>query len=93
MIRSFANDITQRVFDGLMVSEIPSAMQQRALAKLQMINAAGDLSDLEAIRSNHLELLFGERSGKHCISVDRHGRICFRWHDGHAYEVEIFGYQ
>lgn len=93
MIRSFANDVTRRVFEGMAVSEIPSRMQQRALAKLQMINAAGDLGDLEAIRSNQLELLSGERSGKHCISVDRDGRICFRWQDGHAYDVEIFGYQ
>lgn len=93
MIRSFANDVTRRVFEGMAVSEIPSRMQQTALAKLQMINAAGDLKDLEVVRSNKLELLFGERSGKHCICVDRHGRICFRWQDGHAYDVEIFGYQ
>ncbi|MET0291631.1 MAG: type II toxin-antitoxin system RelE/ParE family toxin [Steroidobacteraceae bacterium] len=92
MIRSFGNDATQRVFEGLVVKEIPPRMQQRALAKLQMINAAGDLADLEAVKSNMLELLSGERNGKHCICVDLHGRICFRWVDGHAYDVEIFGY-
>ncbi len=67
-------------------------MQQRALAKLQLINAATDLRDLEAVQSNGLVELQGERFGKHCICVDRHGRICFRWDSGHAYDVEIFGY-
>jgi len=67
-------------------------MQQRALVKLQLLHAACDLKDLQAVRSNKLQELSGDRQGKHCICVDEHGRICFRWEDGHAYDVEIFGY-
>jgi toxin HigB-1 len=92
MIRSFANEATKMVFEGRYVKEIPRRMQERALAKLQIINAANDLKDLEAIQSNKLEVLNGARSGRHCICVDKHGRICFRFEDGHAYDVEIFGY-
>ena len=92
MIRSFANEATRNVFEGQFVREIPTRMQQRALAKLQMINAATELKDLEAVKSNKLSPLSGDRLGKHCICVDEHGRICFRWNDGHAYDVEIFGY-
>ena len=92
MIRSFANEATKQVFEGHLVKEIPRRMQQRALSKLQMLNAASDLKDLEAVPGNKLEPLTGGRSGKHCICIDKDGRICFRWDDGHAYDVEIFGY-
>ena len=74
MIKSFGNDATRRIFEGQSVSEVPPRMQQRALAKLQLLDAAGDLKDLEAVASNKLELLDGTRSGKHCICVDQHGR-------------------
>jgi toxin HigB-1 len=92
MIRSFANDATKQVFEGRAVKEIPRRMQQRALVKLQMLNAASDLKDLEVVRSNKLQELSGGRLGKYCICVDAHGRICFRWESGHAYDVEIYGY-
>ena len=92
MIRSFGNDATKQVFEGRIVKDIPPRMQQRALVKLQILNAATDLRDLEVVRSNQLQELFGGRQGKHCICVDEHGRICFRWEAGHAYDVEIYGY-
>lgn len=92
MIRSFGNEATRAVFEGRPAKELPQAIQQHALAKLQVLHAATTLEDLAAVPGNGLELLSGERDGKHCIRVNSNGRICFRWEDGHAYEVEIYGY-
>lgn len=92
MIRTFANQLTEEVFYGRAVSDLSAAIQQRALTKLQLIHAAADLRDLEAVPSNNLVVLSGDRDGRHCISIDDMGRICFRWEDKHAYDVEIFGY-
>lgn len=92
MIRSFANDATRAVFEGHQVKDLPVDMQDRALAKLQMLHAAASLDDLTTIASNRLELLTGDREGKHCICINDKGRICFRWHEGNAFDVEIFGY-
>ena len=92
MIRTFANQATEDIFYGRAVKELSRAVQQRALAKLQLIHAAGELKDLEAVPSNRLEALSGDRDGRHCICIDDLGRICFKWHDNHAYNVEIFGY-
>ncbi len=92
MIKSFRNDTTRAVYEGRRVGELPAALQERALAKLQMLHAALSLEDLAAVASNRLELLDGEREGYHCISINDSGRLCFRWEDGHAHDVEIFGY-
>ena len=92
MIKSFANPMTEDIFHGKVVQGLSIAVQQRALAKLQLIQAAGDLRDLEAVSTNRLEVLSGEREGRHCICVDDKGRICFKWRGSHAYDVELFGY-
>lgn len=48
MIRSFANTHidTERVWDGLSSRKLPREVQQRALAKLRLLNAATALNDL-----------------------------------------------
>jgi proteic killer suppression protein len=92
MIRSFGNELTLQVFEGRTIDGFPVETLQRALVKLQMIHAATELRDLESVASNKLELLGGQRHGKHCICVDEHARVCFRWDRGHAYDVELFGY-
>jgi proteic killer suppression protein len=65
------------------------AIQERALMKLQQLNAAGDLRDLSIPGSNQLEALKGERKGEHSIRINQQWRICFKWRNGHALEVEI----
>ena len=93
MIRSFANEDTEAIFEGRSVSGFPARIQDGALMKLQLLNAAMTLDDLAAVPSNKLSLLDeGDRAGKYCICINEHGRICFRWDDGNAYDVEIFGY-
>jgi len=63
-----------------------------ALRKLWMLDAATDLNALRVPPANHLEALWGERQGQHSIRINRQWRICFRWIDNQAYEVEIVDY-
>jgi toxin HigB-1 len=62
------------------------------MRKLWILDAAANLSELRIPPSNHLEALHGDRSGQHSIRITRQWRICFRWDDGNAYEVEIVDY-
>jgi len=50
------------------------------------------LRDLRQPPGNHLEALKGDRHGQHSIRVNDQWRVCFRWRDGDAYEVEIVDY-
>jgi proteic killer suppression protein len=60
--------------------------------KLQQLHAAGDLKDLSIPASNQLEALKGDRKGEYSIRINRQWRICFKWKDGHASDVEIADY-
>ena len=60
--------------------------------KLQQLDAAGVLKDLSIPSSNQLEALRGDRKGEYSIRINRQWRICFRWRDGHASDVEIADY-
>jgi len=57
-----------------------------------MIAAATELNALRIPPANHLEPLHGDREGQFSIRINRQWRICFRWHLGDAYEVEIVDY-
>lgn len=57
-----------------------------------MLDAAEQLSDLRVPPGNRLEKLSGDRAGEHSIRVNDQWRICFRWRDGDAYDVEITDY-
>ena len=57
-----------------------------------MLNNAEVLQDLRVPPNNRLEKLSGNRSGKFSIRVNNRWRICFRWDDGDAYEVEVVDY-
>jgi len=56
------------------------------------LDQALHLNDLRAPYGNHLEALKGDRKGQHSVRVNNQWRICFRWSDGHAYDVEIVDY-
>ena len=93
MIRSFADKQTAAVFAGLVVRGLPHQIQRRARAKLLMIEAAKVPGDLRAPPGNRLEALKGgDRQGQHSIRVNDQWRICFRWSDGNAWDVEITDY-
>ena len=91
MIRSFANRKTERLFRRER-SRIPSDIQRRALRKLLLLHAATDINQLRVPLGNRLEALAGDREGQHSIRINRQWRICFRWHEGDAHDVEITDY-
>ena len=92
MIKSFRDKDTERVWRREYSKRLPRDIQERALMKLQQLNAAGDLKDLSIPASNRLELLKGNRKGEYSIRINKQWRICFKWQSGHAAEVEITDY-
>lgn len=69
-----------------------SAMAQVALRKLAMLDSAEDINDLRIPPANRLEALKGDRKGQYSIRINDQWRLCFRWQDGHALDVEITDY-
>ena len=60
--------------------------------RLDRIDAAAVLEDLRLPPSHRLEALSGDRQGQYSIRINDQWRVCFQWHGGHAYEVEIVDY-
>jgi toxin HigB-1 len=68
------------------------AIAKVACRKLDMLHAAMALDDLRAPPGNRLEALRGDREGACSIRINTQWRLCFRWFDGAAWEVEIVDY-
>jgi proteic killer suppression protein len=92
MIRSFRDKQTEAIFRGEFVKGMDGQIQQRAREKLKYLDAAGDLRDLMIPPSNRLEALKGDRKGQYSIRVNQQWRICFRWDNGDASDVELTDY-
>jgi proteic killer suppression protein len=92
MIRSFADRETEIIFRRDFSRKLPQAIQQIAFRKLRMLNRAVVLVDWRVPPANRLEQLRGDRAGPDSIRMNDQWRICFVWHDGEAYEVEIVAY-
>jgi proteic killer suppression protein len=91
VIRSFRDKETEKVFRR----EFSRKLQGIAVVakrKLDHVHAVAAVSDLRAIPGNRLEALTGNRVGQHSIRVNDQWRICFRWVEGDALEVEIVDY-
>lgn len=92
MIRTFGDRETENVFGRESRTRFAQAVARAALRKLLILDAAETLADLRIPPGNRLEKLIGNRAGQHSIRVNDQWRICFRWQDGDAYEVEIVDY-
>jgi len=62
------------------------------MRKLEWVNAAKDIADLRIPPGNRLEKLSGDRDGKYSIRINDQWRVCFEWHRGNAWGVEIVDY-
>ena len=67
-------------------------IERAALRKLQQLNWSSVLDDLRAPPGNGLEALKGDRKGQHNIRINEQWRVCFRWGDEGAMNVEIVDY-
>ena len=92
MIRTFRDRDTQAVFQGEFVRRLDRRVQQRAREKLKYLDSAGDLRDLMIPPSNQLESLRGDRQGQYSIRINKQWRVCFKWKEGDAFDVEIVDY-
>ena len=92
MIQSFADKATAAVFSGLEVRRQPLEVQVVARRKLKLIDAAASLASLRVPPGNRLESLRGDRKGHWSIRINDQWRICFRWTQGDAFDVEIVDY-
>lgn len=92
MIKSFKCKETEKIWNEEFSKKLPHEIQKRALQKLRMINIAEALEDLKIPPKNRLETLKGKRQGQHSIRINDQYRICFRWFDNQAFDVEITDY-
>jgi len=92
MNRSFRDKDTEATANGLRARRIPSDIAERARVMIRRVAAADSLDDLRIPPGNRLEALTGDRAGQHSVRINRQWRLCFRWSDGDAYDVEITDY-
>ena len=92
MIRNFAGKEAEKIWAGASSRRLPADIQNVARRKLRMLNSASSLEDMRIPPANRLEALKGDRKGQHSIRINDQWRICFRWHEGDAHDVEIVDY-
>lgn len=92
MIKSFKNKEVEKIFRRDFSRKLPVDIQQMALRKLKMLQVAVNINDLRVPPNNRLEKLKGHRKGQYSIRINDQWRICFKWQDGHAFQVEIVDY-
>jgi proteic killer suppression protein len=92
MIKSFQDKETERIFSRHFSRRIPPNLHRLAWRKLAILDAAERLDDLRVPPGNRLEKLSGTREGQYSIRINDQWRICFRWKEEDAYEVEIVDY-
>jgi toxin HigB-1 len=90
-MRSFRDKETEKVFRREFSRKF-QGIAEAAKRKLDHMHAAGELADLRAIPGNRFEALGGDRSGQYSIRVNDQCRICFRWMQPDAIDVEIIDY-
>lgn len=92
MISSFADEETEKIFNGRISRKLPPDIQRTARRKLLYLDDAEDLQDLRSPPGNRLELLRGNRAGQYSIRINEQWRICFHWTEGKAQGVRIEDY-
>jgi proteic killer suppression protein len=92
VIETFADKRTAAIFAGREVRGLPREVQAVARRKLKIIDAAASIDTLRVPPGNRLEALKGDRRGQWSIRINEQWRICLRWQDGAAHDVEIVDY-
>ena len=96
MIRSFADGATEDLFNGVDSRRArracPRALWPAARRKLTQLNRVRSLGEANVPPGNRLERLRGNRAGQLSIRINDQYRVCFRWEDGYADDVEVTDY-
>jgi len=91
VIKTFRCKDTEALFDDYFVARF-SSIERQARRKLLYLNSARTLQDLSQPPGNRLEALKGKRHGQQSIRINDQWRICFKWENGNAWDVEIVDY-
>jgi proteic killer suppression protein len=92
VIQTFADKRTKDLYETGKAKRFPADVVKRAARKLEYVDLAATLDDLRTPPGNRLHALEGNRKGQHSISINDQWRICFRFEDGDAYDVEVCDY-
>ena len=92
MIKTFADKLTKELFESGKSKRFPPGIWERAVRKLEYLDLATSVNDLKVPPSNRLHKLEQDRAGQYSIFVNDQWRVCFRFEDGDAYDVEITDY-
>ncbi|MCX7193246.1 MAG: type II toxin-antitoxin system RelE/ParE family toxin [Proteobacteria bacterium] len=92
MIQNFANAETGQFYATGKSRRIPPDIHKRAAMRLTQLNAATRIEDLRLPPSNRLEALAHDRNGQWSIRINDQWRVCFRFENGDAFDVEIVDY-
>ena len=88
----FKHDLAERLANDEAVRELPNNLHVRASARIARVLAAESLSDLRNPPGNRLKALGGDRKGTHGIRINDQWRICFRWTELGAVDIEVVDY-
>ena len=93
MIQSYRDKRTKEFAEGKRVKEF-EGFRRQAEKRLDILDAATSLPDLQALPSNALESMKGDRKGEYSIRINMQWRICFEWPEGQSgpSNVEIVDY-
>ena len=91
MIKSFKCSETEALARGIRVRRF-SNIAAVARRKLRQLEIAGNLEDLRIPPGNRLEPLKGDRAGQYSVRINQQWRLCFRWTEAGAEDVEIVDY-
>jgi proteic killer suppression protein len=92
MIKTFADRRTADLYRTGSAKRFPPDVAAGAARKLEYVDLASRLGDLKVPPGNRLHALEGDRNGQHSISINDQWRVCFRFVDGDAYDVEVCDY-
>lgn len=91
MIKSWANSATRR-FAEEGKCKFSGLDQDAAMDLLAALDAAISLEDLSPLKSVGLHPLKGDRKGQWAMTINGPWRLCFRFKDADAFDVEIVDY-
>ncbi len=92
MIKSFGDKKTRELFLTGQSKQVPAQILKRTLRKLDYVDLAMTIDDLRVPPGNRLHALSGDRDGQYAIAINDQWRICFRFENGDAFEVEVCDY-
>jgi proteic killer suppression protein len=92
MIQTFANPETEHFFATGKSRRLPPEILKRAAMRLMQLDGVTRIEDLRLPPSNQLEALTHDRAGQWSIRINDQWRVCFRFENGDAYDVEIVDY-